>query len=93
MYRKFFEGLEIEERYLDVVNWPQVIVERLDDEEKNIFLSRKLAIDLFMNTNTKISVIEQKTRLYRSEIYRFVRRCLEKDDFDQIRGYKITAYV
>lgn len=88
MHRRLFEDLKIEERFLDITNWPQVISDSLDDEDRNIFLTRKLAIDLFMTTISKISDIEQQTGIHRSEIYRFVRRCLEKDEFEQIRGYR-----
>jgi putative transposase len=88
MPRKIFEDLDIEEHLLDISNWPQVIIENLDDEDRNIFLARKLAIDLLVTTNTKISDIELQAGIHRSEIYRFVRRCLEKDEFEQIRGYR-----
>ncbi|XQY93688.1 hypothetical protein ACNRWW_09925 [Metabacillus sp. HB246100] len=88
MTRKLFEDLGIEEQFLDISIWPQVISENLNDEDRNIFLARKLAIDLIMTTNKKISEIEKKTGIHRSEIYRFVRRCLEKDEFEQIKGYR-----
>lgn len=87
MSRRLLEKIEIEECYLDISNWPQVITENLSEEDKEIYLSRKLAVDLFMTTDTKISDIENQSRVYRSELYRFVRRCLEKDEFEQIRGY------
>ncbi|MEK3934442.1 hypothetical protein MKY41_03910 [Sporosarcina sp. FSL W7-1349] len=88
MRRKLFEDLDIEERFLDISNWPQVISENLEDGDRTTFLARKLAVDLLMTTKTKISTIEQKSGLHRSEIYRFTRRCLEKDEFDQIKGYR-----
>jgi putative transposase len=88
MPRKIFEDLDIEEQLLDISKWPQVIIENLDDDDRNIYLSRKLAIDLLITTEKKISEIELQAGIHRSEIYRFLRRCLEKDEFEQIKGYR-----
>ncbi|MFZ7640694.1 hypothetical protein ACO1C7_00400 [Bacillus cereus] len=88
MSKRVLEGLKIEDSDLVMANWPQVLIENLTEEELNKFLIRKKAIDLFMTTNTKIYEIEQQVGIHRSEIYRLIRRCLEKDEFEQIMGYR-----
>lgn len=37
MRRKLFEDLDIEERFLDISNWPQVISENLEDGDRTTF--------------------------------------------------------
>ncbi len=88
MSKRVLEGLKMEDSDLVMANWPQVLIENLTEEELNKFLIRKKAIDLFMTTNTKIYEIEQQVGIHRSEIYRLIRRCLEKDEFEQIMGYR-----
>ncbi|MED2035504.1 hypothetical protein P4V74_30545 [Bacillus thuringiensis] len=88
MSKRFLENLNVETQFLDISNWPQVLCENLDEEEKTIFLNRKQAVDLFMTTETKISDIELQFGFGRRHIYRFVKRCLEKDEFEMIMGYR-----
>lgn len=88
MSKRFLENLNVEEHFLDISSWPQVLYENLNIEEKAIFFNRKQAVDLFMTTETKISDIELQFGFGRRHIYRFVKRCLEKDEFEMIMGYR-----
>ncbi len=37
MSKRFLENLNVEAQFLDISNWPQVLCENLDEEEKTIF--------------------------------------------------------
>jgi len=88
MGRRNIENLNIDQNSLDTSLWPTVLIENLDPENRKIFLERKKAVDLFISTDMKVKDIESVTSLRRDEIHRFVKRCLEKDENEEIIGYR-----
>lgn len=88
MQNRIIEKINFPEKYKDTSIWPDVIIDNLSPTNKEIYLKRKKAIDYLMNTDKKISEIELETSLKRSEIYRFLRRCLEVDNTGSIIGYR-----
>jgi transposase InsO family protein len=88
MSRRSIENLKVDFSLLNISLWPSVLVEELGPEDRNLFLKRKKAVDLFVSTDMKVKDIEKETGLRRDQIHRLVKRCLEKDENEDILGYR-----
>lgn len=86
--RNYFSEKSVAEEDLDISKCPPVYTEEMSENEFQLFRKRKLAIDLFFNTDKSVTDIVKETRLNKSEIYRFVNRCITYDNTNKIIGYR-----
>ncbi|MFL1997226.1 hypothetical protein VYF65_002988 [Lysinibacillus irui] len=100
MNRKYLERFKIDEHLLNSQNWEEVYIEDLNMDEKRLFLQKKEAIDLFLQSNIAIKSIVVRTGIPRSEIYRLLERCLTIKEENTIYGYlglfknvRVRSYV
>lgn len=85
--RRIVESESISPEYLDVRNWPTVLIDNLKPEAKDIFLRRKNAVEMYM-LHEAIQKIKDNTGIDFVSLRRFIRRCLEVDDNGMIWGYR-----
>ncbi|QDX94072.1 hypothetical protein EEL30_18340 [Brevibacillus laterosporus] len=86
--RKFFEDIALDAAYLDTDNWPTVLIEILDESDKEKFLNRKRAVDMYLNSNVTATEIALETGIHRNHITKYVKKCLLFDDEGRIWGYR-----
>ena len=55
-------------------SWPTVLIEELPEEDREVFLRRKLAVERKIDGDSNTS-IENLTAYTRQEVYRFIKRC------------------
>ena len=44
--KRILENVEIEPKYLDINNWPVVLTDDWSEERKEVFLKRKVAVEM-----------------------------------------------
>lgn len=83
---KFYE----KENYMyevDTTKWPTVLVDNIEGStNQELFLRRKLAVDMYFNNNHMKEICE-KTNFHRNSIQRYAKRCLELDENGNVFGY------
>lgn len=72
----------------DITTWPMVNTDALDLSDRETFLQRKQAVDLYMQNEISIKEITKRIPIERSVLRRLVKRCLSLDDEGNIWGYR-----
>ncbi|EFX53170.1 hypothetical protein HMPREF9422_0525 [Streptococcus cristatus ATCC 51100] len=85
--RDKLKQFNVPEEYLNTDAWEPVEISNLSDSEKEIFLRKKNAIDLYLSTSLTIKTISDETNMSASKIYRLVERCLTQNGDGYIYGY------
>ncbi|WP_155273085.1 hypothetical protein [Lysinibacillus sphaericus] len=86
--RRFFSEKDVLIEDINIFSWDSIYTGHLNEQELNIFNTKKKAIDLFFSTELPINQIVLETGIYRSEIYRLALRCMVYDDNNKIMGYR-----
>ena len=82
------EKKQIEFGPVDIANWKTVNIDKLSDEKKEKYIKRKEAIDLYLKDKNKVEEISKITGVYKEEITRLVKRCLQIDEEGEMWGYR-----
>lgn len=90
--RRFFSEKDILIEDINIFSWDAIYTGHLNEQELNIFNTKKKAIDLFFSTELPINQIVSETGLFRSEIYRLALRCMIYDDNNKIMGYRALLH-
>jgi putative transposase len=85
--KRLLEQVDIDPKFLDVKNWPTVLIECLKPEEKKFFLQRKQAVEMYLN-DYSLEEIKKETGLNRRDVHRYIKRCLSYDNSGVIWGYR-----
>jgi transposase InsO family protein len=85
--KRLLEKVDIDPKYLDLNNWPTVLIETLQPNDKEIFSRRKRAVEMYIN-DYLLDEIKQETGLNRRDVSRYIKRCLSYDDNGIIWGYR-----
>ncbi|WP_455542542.1 hypothetical protein [Intestinibacter sp.] len=85
MKKKIFEN----EKYIieDRKNWPTVLADNLSIKDKELYIRRKKAVDMYFD-NIDISKIAEVTGFHRNTIRELAKRCTLLDEEGNIYGYK-----
>ncbi|CAM4405682.1 hypothetical protein L1N85_25045 [Paenibacillus alkaliterrae] len=86
--QRWIENENIDPVYLDITTWPIVHEDKLDPKDREIFLTRKKAVELYMKNKQSIESICETTGLDRNVIRKFVKRCLSPDHHGGIWGFR-----
>jgi Integrase core domain. len=86
--RRLTEALKIDPYHLDTDNWPNVLVDNLTPEDKDVYLNRKKAIDFYMKNEMTVTKICDISGLKRHHLSRLIRRCLSFDEEGVLWGYR-----
>lgn len=86
--KRLLEDANIGVENLDISKWPQVFVNMLSPEDKQIFLRRKLAVEMYMKDESTLRKIEETTGIRRKELHSFIRRCFQFDENGIIWGFR-----
>lgn len=87
--KKIYEDIN-NEGLLDTNEWPSVLITNLDEKDRDIFLKRKKAVDMYLD-DIPIKQIVKETGIGKNEPRRLVLRCLTLDKFGNPFGY--TALI
>ncbi|HAF0292536.1 TPA: hypothetical protein G9C53_004936 [Salmonella enterica subsp. enterica serovar Typhimurium var. 5-] len=68
--------------------WLRVNENILKEKNKAIYLKRKQAIDMYIDGEHTVSYICNTTGIARSELYRHLERCIQKDERGLALGYR-----
>ncbi len=68
--------------------WQEVNSQVLDEETRSVFCNRKRAVDYYID-GLELGKIVDITGLSKSEILRFVKKCMERDKNGKSLGYEI----
>ncbi|MFS0728311.1 hypothetical protein [Paenibacillus sp. 1P07SE] len=97
--KRILDNVEIDSKYLDTKNWPEVLTENFSEEGKALYLKRKIAVEMYVSDHPLSEIIEV-SGLDQKEIHRFVKRCFMQDENGYIWGYraliphkKLTTYT
>ncbi|MCE5169692.1 hypothetical protein LQV63_10240 [Paenibacillus profundus] len=86
--RKITESEALPPEALDVKEWAIVLIDNLNENDKEVFLKRKKAIDMYMN-NQPIKLIRTETGIDFESLRRLVRRCITMNDENGVMlGYR-----
>lgn len=88
MSRRPFSNIEISERSMDVTTWPSVLIDNLDPEDRNVYLLRKKAIEIYFSTKMTVKDILLQTGLDDRNLRRLINRCLELDSEGVVWGFR-----
>lgn len=68
--------------------WPEVFVDNLEIDKQELFLRRKNAIEALIRGEKTICEITNLYNIEKTELYRFLERCLSIDTNGNILGYR-----
>ena len=83
---RFFRQ-NIPTEYLDIDNWRQISIESLSIKRKDAFVKRQRALKLYL-TGSSGKEIKEETSLDISLIINLLKKCLVKEDCDEIVGLR-----
>jgi transposase InsO family protein len=83
MADKKFNILELKE---ESKTWRTVLIDKMSAEEKDLFLKRKMAVDMYLEGQA-LKNITKVTGIHRTEPSRFILRCRKLDEFGIPFGY------
>ncbi|MBP1931946.1 helix-turn-helix domain-containing protein [Ammoniphilus resinae] len=86
--QRWIENENIDPIYLDIATWPIVHEDKLNSKDKEVYLTRKKAVVLYMKNNQSIDTISEVTGLDRNVIRKLVKRCLSSDNQGGIWGFR-----
>lgn len=72
---------------MDISSWPTVNIERLSENDRQTYNTRRQALEMYFH-NIKHIEIERKTGIHRNEVSRLIKRCLEHDEHGVPWGYR-----
>ncbi|RAT94015.1 hypothetical protein [Brevibacillus sp. Leaf182] len=87
-HRKILEGKSIDPSDLDLSTWPGVLLDTLTAKDRETFLSRKRAIEMYMSPHFTLDQITRETGVSRNRLIDFVKRCLSEDSNGVLWGYR-----
>lgn len=85
--KRFFDDNLNYQGLTDISKWPTVLVDNLSEKNKEIFLNRKKAVDMYIEGKS-MNEIMLNTNIHRVLVIRLVKRCLDVDEFGVPYGYK-----
>lgn len=68
--------------------WLTVDVTLLDEADREIFLKRKKAVDLYLTNEKSLKEITLSTGIKRRNLYRLIKRCIDYDTYGVVWGYR-----
>ncbi|UHA73267.1 hypothetical protein [Paenibacillus sp. 481] len=68
--------------------WPLVDPMQLHPPEREIFLSRKKAVDMYVTERVSMKEIYAQTQIQRKNLHRLITRCLSFDVNGEVLGYR-----
>jgi putative transposase len=80
--------IERENLDIHIENWPMVNVECIPEKHREIYLKRKLAVDLYMTDKAKITEITKITGINKVDLFRLIKRCTDYDKDGTVYGYR-----
>lgn len=87
--KKIYEDVKYQQEF-DIAQWPTVLIDNIAESDRELYLLRKQAVDMYLN-NTPIQEIIDATGFHRNITRKLVQRCLELDQFGNPYGY--TALI
>lgn len=73
----------------DLSTWPSVDIGALDDTDRTVFLSRRRAIELYVeNPEVSLAIIKSQTGVEPKTVYRLIDRCLTSHADGRIYGMR-----
>lgn len=86
--RKIIESEKYRAEDLDLRNWPIVLIDNLDAQDRITYLKRKKAVEMYLN-DQPIKLIRDETGIDFESLRRLVLRCIDnRDTFGNILGYR-----
>lgn len=85
---KIIEKLEFQDGNVDTSAWKMVLIDNINPMQRELFLQRKKAIDLYFKNIYTLNEISEQTDIHENEIRRCVKRCLSIDNNGEIWGYR-----
>lgn len=76
--------VNLDPKYRDTSNWPVVNIMQLQPEDREIYLNREKAIMYYMQSDLTLAEITEATGIHKSELSKFVNKCLEYDPVTNI---------
>lgn len=74
-------------KIIDLTSWSQVLTDKMSESDSLVYLNRKKAVEMYFN-NVSHAEIEEKTGIHRNHLIKFIKRCLELDEFGNVWGYR-----
>lgn len=74
--------------YHDLVNWPTVLEDNLTPAKREIFKSRKNAVNAYVKKRTTVDQICEEHKIPKNELYRLLDRCMEIHADGRPFGYR-----
>ncbi|MDN9012655.1 hypothetical protein [Brevibacillus laterosporus] len=76
---KLLENITVDQLFLNTDNWPTVLIDYLNDKDREKYLNRKQAVDLYMKSECTIQEIVYKTGIHKNYLEKFVKSCLSSE--------------
>ncbi|WP_289139875.1 hypothetical protein [uncultured Brevibacillus sp.] len=86
--RRILERLPIDPSDLNLATWPGVLLDTLSANDRETFLSRKRAIEMYMSPHFTLDQIMRETGVSRNRLIGFVKRCLSEDSNGLVWGFR-----
>ncbi|QMV44727.1 hypothetical protein [Cohnella cholangitidis] len=85
--RRITEDHSYSKEALDIKSWPNVLIDNLTPDEKEVYLKRKKAIDMYFSEHP-IKTIRQEVGIDFNTLRRLIRRCLMQNANGEVYGYR-----
>ncbi|WCN36214.1 hypothetical protein [Aneurinibacillus uraniidurans] len=86
--KKIIENEAIHASELDISGWPVVLLDDMPEKDKDLFMRRKTAVEMYMSGHKSSEKIYEETNIHPRELHRYVHRCLERDENGMIWGFR-----
>jgi putative transposase len=91
MNNKLIESKVLDRSNFDLSTWPLVNTDNFTQEQHDLFMRRKQAVELYFQNITKEKQIKEITSIRPAELRRLVNRCILTDEQGEIYGF--TALI
>lgn len=86
--KKMILNSEISIEHLDFSKWKGVNIDGFTSEQCQNYNARRNSVILFIEDNLTVREISEQTGIDSSEIVRFVKRCLQIDEYGELWGFR-----
>jgi hypothetical protein len=86
--KRLIESEQYTSDQLNVSNWSSVFIDNLTPKDKETFLKRQQAIQLFISGSITVNQITNQTGIHVKTLRRLLRRCLSIDSNGEVWGYR-----
>ncbi|TPG68027.1 hypothetical protein EEL31_05305 [Brevibacillus laterosporus] len=64
-HRKILDNISVDPSFLNLDLWPKVLTDNLNQQDRNVFIQRKRAIEMYVNPKFTLKQITSETGIHK----------------------------